>query len=764
MGFLMNKIINALIALIFLSSNAFAVCGPGASCYIKYNTLADIGGNVGINTTTASQKLEILGNAKVSGFVGANNIDVGGIARIDTSDRLVAKYNLEDNAANTTVTDETGNHNGVASGNTNAFTATGKLSQGFVFAANRTVTIASANTINFAGDFSIGFWYKCNSSTADVIMGNRKLAGNQEGWQITTDTSGQVGFSIDTGSANPNIIGIADTNDNTFHHVFAIRRSGVGELWIDGVSVGTPSASFAYDMTTIASPANTTLGGTTRNPQQFTGTFDDVRLYNGALSPAEIAFVVNSGTGTILTNNGITYQRIATTANAATSHSLSAKSDIYVEGKAEVDGTLYVDGGIIGDGSGLTGISSGGLWATVNTTDQSLIGGNVGIGTTATTTSSLKILKNGSTDYVRINSAAGNQGDVFVIKNNGNVGIGTYTPSSNLQVVGTVSATAFAGDGSGLTNIPSSSGGWTDGGTNVYTSTTTDNVGVGTTTPVAALEVENIGTQATFRVNDSLLDATPLIVTSNGNVGIGTSSPADKLVIGTSTSSLLSFDTAGSISLVNANSTVDLLNFVDNSLTTGNGIDISSSSSGLTAPLAIFNASNSANTSAVIQGLTAGTGVAIFGQNTGSAGLVAKFFDVAGDTTPFAVDVTGNVGIGTFTPNAHVDIRNEGVTPFMINSTATISTGDYFLVQSDGNVGVGTTAPKNTLQVKGTFQVDNVNSLGWSAISGANTACNTTCVSACVIGFDQGVLGVSLGSLVACSDATADECLCAGPS
>lgn len=50
---------------------------------------------------------------------------------------------------------------------------------------------------------------------------------------------------------------------------------------------------------------------------------------------------------------------------------------------------------------------------------------------------------------------------------------------------------------------------------------------------------------------------------------------------------------------------------------------------------------------------------------------------------------------------------------------------------------------------------------GWSAPTGANTACATTCAGAgaCLFGIDN-----AGPTLVACADATADSCICGGPS
>src|ERR1041385_2410227 len=97
----------------------------------------------------------------------------------------------------------------------------------------------------------------------------------------------------------------------------------------------------------------------------------------------------------------------------------------------------------------------------------------------------------------------------------GAVGIGTWAPTGQLDVRGDemriwtgagtdTNATAAGelyvegdlevdgtiyGDGTGITGAVQNGGGWFDGGANVFLSTTTDNVGIGTTTPSTTFEV-----------------------------------------------------------------------------------------------------------------------------------------------------------------------------------------------------------------------------------------------------------------------------------
>ena len=67
----------------------------------------------------------------------------------------------------------------------------------------------------------------------------------------------------------------------------------------------------------------------------------------------------------------------------------------------------------------------------------------------------------------------------------GNVGINVTNPTEKLDVNGTVKATSFIGDGSGLTGISNL---WSSNGNKIYYNT--DNIGIGTDSPDAKLDVE----------------------------------------------------------------------------------------------------------------------------------------------------------------------------------------------------------------------------------------------------------------------------------
>ncbi len=149
------------------------------------------------------------------------------------------------------------------------------------------------------------------------------------------------------------------------------------------------------------------------------------------------------------------------------------------------------------------------------------------------------------------------------ITSTGNIGIATSTPSTALQVVGTVTATAFSGSLSGTMSAPNVSSGAFGANTGGGNYSFPGNLGIGTTTPAYKLDTYGViastdttnnnnihflmngyggntwrlygghGSGGYFGIGENAL--TPYFViradTGPGNIGIGTTAPTHKLDI-----------------------------------------------------------------------------------------------------------------------------------------------------------------------------------------------------------------------------------------
>lgn len=320
------------------------------------------------------------------------------------------------------------------------------------------------------------------------------------------------------------------------------------------------------------------------------------------------------------------------------------------------------------------------------------------------------------------------------IGRDGKVGVGTGAPSTALEVAGTATATAFVGDGSGLTNISGTADSdWLESGGNVYR--LNGNVGIGSTTPFGStLDIgstsyanyADIGLRtdahryvigvghnaAAYGVPGKLYfwDETNstmrMVMDSSGNFGFGTVSPLSRLhvngdILVQDDSELTSnairhigrdWDGPGPGSfhgmelggLDSADEGYVAFHTHDKGGGAGERVRIDKSGNLLVGTTA---ASNPGFNSALV--VDAGSGVrpvGLFEGDNHSAGDVNSYI--------FLRDKTGGVYWGfKAANNGDWGLHQAGV-------------GDRIYVTTTGNVGIGTTSPTQKLHVNGTALAD----------------------------------------------------------
>ena len=214
-----------------------------------------------------------------------------------TPNAAIALWAFDNNA-----NDSAGSNHGTTHGNPTY--VAGKLGQAISLDGDDYVDCGNPAELDFAtGDWSICAWI--NTTQSDDTFTIFANGGDNSGGIRYTLGIGEEGpdgvVTLTTDDDTTKIQAISSTlvNDDRWHHVVGLRAGNTTQVYVDGVLDGTNTLPVGYDLSGT-SQHNAYVGAITDNSDAtgntlekfFVGTLDDVRIYNYALSPAEIMGVM----------------------------------------------------------------------------------------------------------------------------------------------------------------------------------------------------------------------------------------------------------------------------------------------------------------------------------------------------------------------------------------------------------------------------------------------------------------------------------------
>lgn len=226
---------------------------------------------------------------------------------LGASGGLVGHWTFDGSDFGTAVIDGSGNgRNGFVQGAaTSSVKAKGKLGQGVNFnESGYVITVPDNAGLNFgsAQDFSVSFYAQARAIAgvyAGMVGDKLSRATNRIGFLVAYENGG-VDVYISDGVDEVNVFSSANAiSDGAWHHiVLTASRTGNASLYIDGVSVGTPSSMAAVgSIDDSGSPV--LIGDVGFGGQPFDGVIDDVRIYNKVLTLSEIQQLSRLGQATV---------------------------------------------------------------------------------------------------------------------------------------------------------------------------------------------------------------------------------------------------------------------------------------------------------------------------------------------------------------------------------------------------------------------------------------------------------------------------------
>jgi len=204
---------------------------------------------------------------------------------------LVGYWSMNGADVTDKIYDRIGGNNGyLYNGATSSAKVIGKLGQGFKYdGVNDNIQVPSSSSLQFSGQFSASLWIKTtslNSTGYSTFISNENYLVS--GWEIFDNgpSSSKILFRVGPTGSNDCDIAMACmnrslVNDGKWHHIVGVRSATQMELYLDGVLQDTGSLGTFTNNTDIYYVGS--FGGSSGG-----STLDEVRVYNRALSAAEV--------------------------------------------------------------------------------------------------------------------------------------------------------------------------------------------------------------------------------------------------------------------------------------------------------------------------------------------------------------------------------------------------------------------------------------------------------------------------------------------
>jgi len=196
----------------------------------------------------------------------------------------VAEWKFEEHSG-TYAYDTSGNGNtGTITGST---WSTGKVGSALNFNGTNDKAQTSSSILTGTGDFTIEGWINRSvNGTTDYIAGNYGTGTCLDGVEFYTTTTNVLRVHIGGGVSS-----IGTLNAGNWDYVTVTRSSGAIKLYINGKQDGTGTLS-----SSIGGNCNWAIGnGPNYTSERFNGKIDQVRIYDYARTPAQVAWDYNKG-------------------------------------------------------------------------------------------------------------------------------------------------------------------------------------------------------------------------------------------------------------------------------------------------------------------------------------------------------------------------------------------------------------------------------------------------------------------------------------